>query len=557
MHPALWKLLWFDIRGSFRALFQVRHSWRKLLLLLLMLVFIGLFVASQLFGGSQSNLSESGAGGRFGSAMPFWAALYLITTWLTSSADRGLVMRPAEIHFIVAGPFPNRDIITLNLVRLAYRGAVSAIVLALLSMAFMRSFPSALIGLWLLISVSLLVGMVVSLSSRRIHNPIIHRLRRFGTVVALAILVMIIMQSMQLIRGSGEEVTVPNIAAASLQTPLGQFVLPPIAWMFAPLTNNEFWPMTVLMLPARFLIVAALVGLIYFLGGDYFEASTARTDLSVARRQSSLRSGSTGSSGWTRRITLPQFAHLFGIGPIAWMQMLHSIRILPRFLAFTVAIVSVVIVVPMTVDRQQLQGWSGVLWMFGLNAYADFLLLLQLPVGFLGPPAQRAMLKSLPVSNWAIVIGQLAGPLIPLALMHLLVMVLFLFLLPSSAIDVLQVSLALIPVGWVLTANINLLGAWNIIKPRALQQRDALAAGRAMASVWIFFMMLLPAIVGGTVGAVLAISLFGPTLTSYLGGASVAVLLTSVLYVWLLTYSFARWQPSPTELGAEEKEHDS
>jgi len=307
-------------------------------------------------------------------------------------------------------------------------------------------------------------------------------------------------------------------------------------------------------LPARFFVIAVLVGLIYFLGGDYLEASTARTDLSVARRQSSLRSGSASSNGWTRRLTLPQFARLFGIGPIAWMQMLHSIRILPRFLVFTVAIVSVVIVIPMTVDSQQLQGWSGVLWMFGLNAYADFLLLLQLPVGFLGPPAQRAMLKSLPITNWAIVIGQLAGPFIPLALMHLLVLVLFLFLLPGSAFEVLQTSLALIPVGWVLTANINLLGAWNIIKPRALQQRDALAAGRAMASVWIFFMMLLPAIIGGTAGAVLAISLLGPKLTSYLFGASAGVMLTSLLYVWLLAYSFARWQPSPSELGAEEKE---
>jgi len=554
MHAALWKLLWFDIRGSFRGLHQVRRSWRKLLLLLFMLIFVGIFVASQAFNGSQGNLSESGVGGRFGSAMPFWAALYLITTWLTSSADRGLVMRPAEIHFIVAGPFPNRDIITLNLVRLAYRAAISAIVLALLGMAFMRSFPSALIGLWLLISVSLLVGMIVSLSSRRLHSPVIHRIRRFGTVVALAMLVTMIMQSMQLIRGSEEAVTVPKIAAASLQTPIGQFVLPPIAWMFAPLTNNDFWPSTALMLPARFFVIAVLVGLIYFLGGDYLEASTARTDLSVARRQSSLRSGSASSNGWTRRLTLPQFARLFGIGPIAWMQMLHSIRILPRFLVFTVAIVSVVIVIPMTVDSQQLQGWSGVLWMFGLNAYADFLLLLQLPVGFLGPPAQRAMLKSLPITNWAIVIGQLAGPFIPLALMHLLVLVLFLFLLPGSAFEVLQTSLALIPVGWVLTANINLLGAWNIIKPRALQQRDALAAGRAMASVWIFFMMLLPAIIGGTAGAVLAISLLGPTLTSYLFGASAGVMLTSLLYVWLLAYSFARWQPSPSELGAEEKE---
>ena len=556
MHVALWKLLWFDLRGSFRSLLQLRRSWRKLLLLLFMLIFVGLFVASQVFSGSQGSLSDSGAGGRFGSAMPFWAALYLITTWLTASADRGLVMRPAEIHFIVAGPFPNRDIITLNLVRLAYRAAISAVVLALLGMAFMRSFPSALLGLWLLILVSLLVGMIVSLSSRRIHGPVVHRLRRIGTVGALTVMVTMIMQSMQLVRESGEAVTVPHIAAASFQTPIGHYVLPPMAWMFAPLTNNEFWPTTALMLPVRLLVVGLLVGLIYLLGGDYLEATTARTDLSVARRQSSLRSGTASSSGWTRRLTLPQFARLFGIGPIAWMQMLHSIRILPRFLVFTVAIVSVVIVIPMTVDRQQLQGWSGMLWMFGLNAYADFLLLLQLPVGFLGPPAQRAMLKSLPISNWAIVIGQLAGPFIPLALMHLLVLVLFLCLLPGSAIDVIQMSLALIPVGWVLTANINLLGAWNIIKPRALQQRDALAAGRAMLSVWIFFMMLIPALIGGVIGDVLAFSLLGQTLSSHLFGASMGVLLTSILYVWLLAYSFTRWQPSSSELGAEEKEHE-
>ena len=556
MHPALWKLLWFDLLGSFRGLLQVRKSWRKVVLLLLMLVFVGLFVASQMFSGSQGEIASSGAGGRFGDAMPFWAALYLIATWLTASADRGLVMRPAEIHFIVAGPFPDRDVITLHLVRLAYRAAVSACVLALVGMAFMRSFPSALIGLWLLISVSLLIGMVVSLSSRRAHGNTIHRIRRVGTVVALSLLIAMIYQSMQLIRSSSDDVTVANIAAAALRTEIGQYILPPLKWMFAPLSNSEFWPSTVLMLPLRFAVIGILVSLVYLLGGDYLEASTSRTDLSVARRQSSLRSGLSGGSTWTRRIALPRLGYWFGIGPIAWMQMVHSIRILPRFLAFTVAIVSVVIVVPMTVDRQLLQGWSGVGWMCGLNAYADFLLLLQLPVGFLGPPAQRATLKSLPIRNWAIVIGQLAGPLIPLTLMHLLVLGLFLFLLPGAAWEICQTAVALIPVAWILTTNINLLGAWNVIKPRALQQRDALAAGRAMASVWIFFMMLIPAIVAGFLGAMATSQWFGTSLTSYLSGAAVGVMLASTLYVWLLAYSFARWQPNASELGAEEREHD-
>ncbi len=554
MHPALWKLLWFDLRGSWRGLIKFRRSWRQLLLFLLMLVFIGLFVGSQLF--SARSGATSGMEGRFGSAMPFWTAIYLIATWLTASADRGLVMRPAEIHFIVAGPFSTRDMITLNLIRLAYRAAVSAIVLSLISLAYSRNLLAAFIGLWLLITVSLLVGMVVSLSSRRAHGVGIQLARRGLTALVLSVLVMLIVQSMGRVRDSGAEVTVPNIAAAAIQSPIGQIVLPPVGWMFAPLTAKSLWPEVITMLPTRLLVVGVLVLLVYVLGGEYREAATARTDLSVTRRQQALRSGLSSGGGWMRRITLPQFGRLAGIGPIAWMQMVHSIRILPRFLAFTVAIIAVVIVIPMMVDQRQLQGWSGVLWMAGLNTYADFLLLLQLPVGFLGPPAQRVVLKSLPIPAWAVVIGQLAGPLIPLAAIHGLVLGLFLYLLPWATLDVIQTSLAMLPVAWVLTANINLLAAWNIIKPRALQQRDALAAGRAMASVWIFFVMLLPAIFGGAMGATLAVAVWPPTLAAYLAGASAGVMFASIFYVALLTYSFSRWQPAAGELGEQEQEHD-
>ncbi len=87
------------------------------------------------------------------------------------------------------------------------------------------------------------------------------------------------------------------------------------------------------------------------------------------------------------------------------MQIIHSIRILPRFLVFTVAIVGVVIVIPMTVDQSQLQGWGGMAWMLGLNAYADFLLLLQLPVGFLGPPAQRLCSSHCPFETGQLLSG--------------------------------------------------------------------------------------------------------------------------------------------------------
>ncbi len=553
MHRALWQLLWFDLRGSLRGVLGLRKNWRQLFLLLLMLVFVGsLFFARAVSGSSQG--AE-----RFGNAMPFWALIYLLATWLTASADRGLVLRPAEIHFIVGGPFPNRDVITLNLVRLAFRALISAIVLSLIAMAYVHSYLSALIGMWLLIAVSLLVGMLASLSARRAHGRVVKIARRMLMLLALLGLLTLVTQSMRSVREQGFQPQVSTVAAVALDTPLGRVLLPPLAWMFAPLASTSLLTDTLRMLPLRLLLVAAMAGLVYVLGADYAETSTGRTDASVARRRNALRSGISGGgvgASWTRRLTLPHLYRLGGVGNVAWMQMVHSLRILPRYLAFTTAIVGLVLVIPLLVDSRHLSGAAVVGWMIGLTAYADFLLLLQLPVGFLGPVAQRELLKSLPIPSWRIALGQLAGPILPLGVLHGLVTCLFLYLSPESRQNILQTAVALVPVGLVLVANINLLGSWNIIRPRALQQRDALAAGRAMASVWIFMVMLIPAVVIASVGVVVTQQVLGEGLPNVLLGVALGTSLSSILYILLLARSFANWQPAAGEGGMEEVELD-
>lgn len=553
MHTALWKLLWLDFRGSLRGLMRGRRKWRQLLLFLFMLAFVGLFVAARMVN------SSGEANGRFGPAMPFWALVYLLATWLTASADRGLVMRPADIHFVVGGPFRERDVITLNLVRLGYRALISALVLSLLAKAYVASYLSALIGIWMMIAVSLLVGMIVSLSSRSSSLPWIKRMRRVFNVLAVGALLLLIAQSLQSVKLAGESPRLSTIAAAAQQTEVGQWLLPPLAWMFAPLSAESFYPETLSMLPPRLVVLGLLVGLVYLLGGRYLEATTRRTDVSVAKRQSALRSGvagTTSGSSWTSRLSLPRLPRMGGVGSVAWMQMVHSVRVLPRFIVFTFTIVGIVLVVPLMVDASRLDGWGSVAWMAGLCLYADFLLLLQLPVGFLAPVAQREMLKSLPIPSWRIVFGLLAGPIIPLGLIHLAVTLLFLVVVPQSRGLVLWTSLALLPAAGVLIANVNLLGSWNIIRPRALQQRDALAAGRAMASVWIFFLMLIPAIVLGTLLSVVAGRVFGDAILAYVFGASLGVAISGSLYVLLLARSFRRWQPSSAETGKEEAEFD-
>lgn len=555
MHSALWRLLWLEFRGSLRQLFRVRRTWRQWLLILMLFLFVGLFVGSQLYSGR----AWQSAGGpsqavRFGAGMPFWALLYLLASWLTAAADRGLVMRPAEIHFLISGPFTTREILTLNLVRLAYRSLMSAAVLAIVGFAYMPCFPAALVGLWLLIVVSLLVGMLVSLSARRATQVLVKNVRRLLSLAAIGLLICLVAQSIQIAGAKAGNYLFSTIAICAEQTSIGKIVLPPVAWMFDPLRAESFWPTVPMQLVTRLAVVLLLAFGVLVVGGGFGEAATERTERAQARRQAALRSGVSGSGGVSKNLRLPALGYFGGVGPVAWVQMVQSLRLLPRFILYTSAIVGVVLVVPVVMDRERLEGVTGLGWLAGLTAYADFLLLLQLPLGFLGPPAQREVFKVLPIASWRIVVGKLAGPLLPLLANHLLTLTLFLSIIPGQSWEILQTAFALLPLAFVQVAIINLLGLWNVIRPRALQQRDALAAGRAMLSVWLFSLMLIPVSILAVAGSLLSGAIFGPYLTAYLIGAAAGLMLAAAVLVMLLARGFDRWQPKAGEVRDEEQE---
>lgn len=560
MHRALWLLLWLDLRSGVRGLFRGKRSWRKLGLLLLLLSFVGLIAASQYAsvvlaqstGGEEA--SQSIQSMRFGAAMPFWALLYLLATWLTAAADRGLVMRPAEILFLVAGPFSTREVLTLSLVRLAYRALKNALFLAVVAWAYMPSFWAGLVGIWLVLCVSLLVGMIASLAARHALPGAVRVGRWIVSIAAIFVLVSMITQAVKSVDAQGQQIDFSRVAAAASDTPAGRIVLPPVQWMFAPLQQKVFWPVVPEQLLWRLPIVAVLVLIIFIAGGAFGEAATERTDRALARRQAALRSGTVASGNWVRRFALPEFGRWGGIGSVAWMEMTQALRLLPRFILYTAGVVTVILVLPLVLSGERMEGMAGLAWLAGITSYADFLMLLQLPIGFLGPASHRVILKLLPLRPWRIVLGALAGPLLPLAITHLLTGVLFTYLLHEQRGNVLMVSLVMLPVAFVFTATINLLGLWNIIKPRALQQRDPLAAGRAMLSVWLFTFMLVPTAVLASIGAGIGGSLLGGHLFGYLFGAGAGVSVAGCGLVALLAYFFDRWHPAAGLMDEEEQE---
>ncbi len=139
MHSSLWFLLGLDFKGSLRGFAKVLRSWKRLGLLLLIFLLIGVMLYARTLQPDQVGSS------RFGAGMPFWAFIYLAASWLAASADRGLVMRPAEIHFLFGGPFRSREILTLHLIRLFIRSFISALVLSLVAAMYMPSFVSELL----------------------------------------------------------------------------------------------------------------------------------------------------------------------------------------------------------------------------------------------------------------------------------------------------------------------------------------------------------------------------------------------------------------------------
>jgi hypothetical protein len=383
--------------------------------------------------------------------------------------------------------------------------------------------------------------MIVSLMARSVHGEAPKTIRRVLTVVVVALILLQISQSVQLLQQKGLALQISQIAAMAPNTMVGQYVLPPVEWLFRPMASKDFISESVPLLIVRLPILLLLIGTVYLLGADFGEASAARTDQAILRRESAMRSGSAaGTSKLARRLVLPAPRWRFGgIAAIGWWQTVNLLRILPRYLAFTAVVLGIMIVLPAMVDKRSMSGINGVAWLSGLSLYGDFLLL--------------------PIANWRIVVGQLVGPFVPVLVIHSMTTFVFAVAFPIPWLYLLCTVVALLPAALVIAANLNTLGIWGVIQPRALQQRDILAAGRAMASVWLFGIMLLPAIFLAVSFGMIAEIVLGRWLPEWCGlilGCGLGCLIASAGYIYLIARTFDRWQPSMADRGDQEREHD-
>ncbi len=156
----------------------------------------------------------------------------------------------------------------------------------------------------------------------------------------------------------------------------------------------------------------------------------------------------------SRKSRLPQIAHLHGIGPIAWRQFLGA-RKYETSLLFALGVPAALSCLPLLADSDSVDTFLNVA--YALIIYSFLLLPAALKFDFRRDYDRLPVLKTLPVSPLAIVVGQLAVPVLLATLLQGVVLLIAFVVRPLPFSIVVHALLMVVPM------NVMIFGLDNLI----------------------------------------------------------------------------------------------
>ncbi len=255
---------------------------------------------------------------------------------------------------------------------------------------------------------------------------------------------------------------------------------------------------------------------------------------------------SAASCGTMPSAALPIIARLGGAGPIAWRQWLGARAYLVS-LMIALVVPALLSWLPLASDLSPINTFLNVV---GALAFYSFLLLpAALKFDFRRDCDRLPILKTLPIAPSAVVIGQLATPVILATLLQLLVLVVVMIVRPVSF------GLALGAIGFFIPINIVIFGLDNLIfllYPHRLNQEGiqvflrvtltftakGLLFGIALAIIYLW------AVSVRTVAELPIVSLVSDHRIVFGMGLWGLATLIGLMLLCLLTWAFSRYDPS-------------
>jgi hypothetical protein len=344
-----------------------------------------------------------------------------LLTVLSAGGERAIVFTPAEVVFLFPGPFTRRQVLLYRILKSSAGATFSAIILSVVFLRHASSWLAAVLAMVLGMLFLQYLGIVLLLAAQTIGE----RAHTWGRrIIVLAIVLAVAVPVLPLFwRGmaGGGVVALAKLVRAS---PVGRVVLLPVEPFGYLLTARRLFPDLVMWAAVVVAIDAALLWVIFWLDADFLESAAARSAVvqeKIARARK-MGIGAPVARG-TVKFSPPMLPRLGGVGPVMWRQVTAAVRG-SKGLLFVLILVAAVAgpAVYGARDSGAANSQALVGTMAGALAWVTVVVGGMIKFDFRGDVDHMEVLKSLPLSGWAVCAGEIAVPVVMLTVFHWLVL---------------------------------------------------------------------------------------------------------------------------------------
>src|SRR5688572_7157556 len=329
--------------------------------------------------------------------------LFTMLVVIGSGSNSGVFFMPPEVDFLFPGPFHRRELILYRIGHQAQASLFGALFMSVVPGPFVPHWIFAFLGIALVLQFVQLFSTVLGLSMSIVGQSAYTRARKAALALIVAVIILGFVQA-AVNQPAGDPLATYQ---EFTRTPLGRVVLTPFQVFSRTIAAERLFPDFIGWAALAAGVNAALLFLILRLDADFYERSVAVSEkvyraLENARRGQAWMSLSKPS---VRHWRLPMPVRCRGAGPIAWRQAIGALRA-SRGIIYVVLAITAIVAVALYLLPDTAPGMAATaLIMFALFSFPQML-----QFDFRGDIDRVDLLKTLPASAGAIVMGELIVP---------------------------------------------------------------------------------------------------------------------------------------------------
>lgn len=397
IHPALLLLLRLRWRAMLRRTVRGMGTKRGAVLFILGLLLVLLWVAPAVF---MSFRGERGDAEWFRAFVPLGMMAMCLLSLMTSVGERAIYFTPGEVEFLFPGPFSRREVLGFKLLGTVLNVTVMGLIFSLFVRRYVTYWLAAYLGVVLGLIFVQYFTIAALMVGESMSQRAFTRARKTIVFVGTALLAVAAGQVLAM----RADARTGDILLLLRESPWLWYVLlpfEPFARMMTAQSLGSVGAWAAVCVAFNIILFAVIV----LLDAEYRETAVRVSRRLHDRLQHAHRSGMAPAPLSAVKRRVPHLPWLGGAGPIVWRQTTNTVRNLR-----SIVMILILLTVAVTLTAAQQNPQQAKLTTLPLLAWLAIMLSMMIRFDFRNDIEQMDWLKVLPISPFAMALGQLLAP---------------------------------------------------------------------------------------------------------------------------------------------------